>query len=141
MRLYSFYHKPANSWLCPFSCYSEHCAASTVERGCAGEGGSHLGGCPVNPALCTWINVNKNESLHQVGVAELWGESTDMLRGWFSPCLGQWRARQLGSCLQKEDSKRKPERGAPCVPGSQRPLQSLAQRWLPARPYPFPRWH
>lgn len=45
-----------------------------------GKAKSHLGCCPVNPPLCTWININKNKSLHQVRVAELWGESRGTLR-------------------------------------------------------------
>lgn len=121
--------------LCPFSSYSTHCSLSTEERRCAGEGESHLGCCPVNPALCTWINVNKNESLHQVRVAELWGESTGTLRRMIQPTHWSTAGAAAGKLLAKgRQNKMKTKWGAPVL-GSQWPFQSLAQSWLPARPY------
>lgn len=64
---------------------------------------SHLGCCPVNPALCTWININKNKSLHQVGVVELWGESTGTLRRMIQPTHWSTVGEAAGNVLAKED--------------------------------------
>lgn len=81
MKLYSFPQKWKISCILSFfyfllyalfiRCCGEHMC---------GKAESHLGCCPVNPPLCTWININKNKSLHQVRVAELWGESRSTLR-------------------------------------------------------------
>lgn len=58
-----------------------------------GKAESHLGCCPVNPPFCTWININKNKSLHQVRVPELWGESRGTLRRMIQST--QWSAGKL----------------------------------------------
>lgn len=66
-----------------------------------GEAESHLGCCPVNPSLCTWININKNKSLHEVRVAELWGESRGTLRRMIQPTQWPTAGAAAGKLLAK----------------------------------------
>lgn len=66
-----------------------------------GKAESHLGCRPVNPSLCTWINIDKNKSFHQVRVAELWGESRGTLRRMIQPTQGSTAGAAAGKLLAK----------------------------------------
>lgn len=63
------------------------------------------------------------------------GESTGTLRRMIQPTHWSTAGAAAGKLLAKgRQNKMKTKWGAP-VPGSQWPFQSLAQSWLPARPY------